>query len=201
MGGSGISWTICKQSAPRSRQITTPTHTRTRAHQHTHTHARTHTHTHPDHRTFFINFLHLLRSIASSVFSLCAWQSSFTTSLQVLFGLPLGLGPSTSYSKHFFTQSLSSFRRTCPYQCSLFSCNTNAMSSTPSLSLSSLLGSLSFSLTPHIHLTILISARWRTTTFSFLTGQVSLPCNMLLLTQLLYNLYYARLDLNYKDVI
>jgi len=24
-GGSGISWTICKQSAPRSRQITTPT--------------------------------------------------------------------------------------------------------------------------------------------------------------------------------
>ena len=46
---------------------------------------------------------------------------------------------------------------------------------TPSLSLSSLLGSLSFSLTPHIHLTILISARWSATTFSFLTGQVSLP--------------------------
>ena len=36
---------------------------------------------------------------------------------------------------------------------------TNAMSSIPSFSLSSLLGSLSFSLTPHIHLTILISAR------------------------------------------
>ena len=35
-----------------------------------------------------------------------------------------------------------------------------AMSSTPSLSLSSLLGSLSFSLAPHIHLTILISARY-----------------------------------------
>ena len=56
------------------------------------------------------------------------------------------------------------------------------------LSLSSLLGSLSFSLTSHIHLTILISARWSATTFSFLTGQVSLPCNMLLCTQLLYNL-------------
>jgi len=27
--GSGISWTICKQSAPRSRQTTTPTHTHT----------------------------------------------------------------------------------------------------------------------------------------------------------------------------
>ena len=35
---------------------------------------------------------------------------------------------------------------------SLFCCNINAMSSIPSLSLSSLLGSLSFSLTQHIHL-------------------------------------------------
>ena len=100
------------------------------------------THTHPDHRTSFINFLHLLRSIASSLFSLHAWQSSLTTSLQVLFGLPLGLGPSTSYSMHFFTQS-SSFRSTCPYHWSLFCCNTNAVSSIPNLSLSSLLGNLS----------------------------------------------------------
>jgi len=52
----------------------------------------------PDHRTSFINFLRLLRSIASSLFSLRAWQSSLTTSLQVLFGLPLGLGPATSFS-------------------------------------------------------------------------------------------------------
>ena len=56
------------------------------------------------------------------------------------------------------------------------------------VSLSSLLGSLSFSLTPHIHLTILISARWSATTFSLLTGQVLIPCNMLLHTQLQYNL-------------
>jgi len=40
----------------------------------------------------------------------------------------------------------------------------------------------------HIHLTILISTRWSATTFSFLTGQVSLPCSMLFRTQLLYNL-------------
>ena len=73
------------------------------------------THTHPDHWTSFINFLHLQRSMASSLFSFRAWQSSLTTSLQVLFGLPLGLGPSTSYSMHFFTQSSSS-RSTCPYQ-------------------------------------------------------------------------------------
>ena len=106
------------------------------------------THTHPGQRTPFITFLHLQRSTASSLFSLRAWQSSLTTSFQVLFGLPLGLEPSTSYSMHFFTQSSSPFRSTCPYQRSLFCCNINAMSSTPSLSLSSLLGSLCFSLTP-----------------------------------------------------
>jgi len=54
--------------------------------------------------------------------------------------------------------------------------------------LNPLLGTLSCSLIPHIHLTILISARWSATSFSFLMGQVSLPCNILLCTQLLYNL-------------
>ena len=85
-------------------------------------------HTHPGQRTSFITFLHLQRSTASSLFSLRAWQSSRTTSFQVLFGLPLGLEPSTSYSMHFFTQLSSSFRSTCPYQRSLFCCNINAMS-------------------------------------------------------------------------
>jgi len=68
------------------------------------------THTHPDHRTSFINFLHLLRSIASYVFSFYVLDSPLQTtpSLQVLFGLLVGLGPSTSYSTHFFTQSSSS---------------------------------------------------------------------------------------------
>jgi len=36
-------------------------------------------------------------------------------SLQVLFGLPLGLELSTSNVMHFFTQSVSSFCNTCPY--------------------------------------------------------------------------------------
>ena len=92
MGGSGISWAICSQ---RQKFITlTHMHT-TAAHIHTtHTHTQpfnglwsgttrvgryqkkhSPTHTHPDHRTSFINFLHLLRSIASSLFSLCAWHT------------------------------------------------------------------------------------------------------------------------------
>jgi len=118
----------------------------------------------------FISFFHLPRSVASSLFKLHAWQSFYTTSLHVLFGLPLGLEPSTSYSIHFFTQPVSSFHNTCPYHRNLFCCSINIISSIPSLSINSLLGTASFTLTLHIHLTILISARWSATSFSFLTG-------------------------------
>jgi len=60
----------------------------------------------------------------------------------------------------------------------------------------SLLGTLSFTLTSHIHLTILISARWSATSFSFLTGQVLLPClgwNKMLDTALTVELRWQRL--------
>ena len=89
-------------------------------------HSPTH---HPDHHPIFINFFHLPRSIASSLLLLRAWQSFCTTSFHDLLGLPLGLEPSTSYSIHFFTQSVSSFRNTCPYHRSLFCCSTNIISS------------------------------------------------------------------------
>jgi len=69
-----------------------------------------HPHTYHGHQSSLICFLHLLRSMASSQFKLRTWQSFSTTSLQVFFGLPLGLAPSTSYSIHFFNQSLSSFQ-------------------------------------------------------------------------------------------
>ena len=83
-----------------------------------------------------INFLHLLRDIASSLFNLRAWQSFFTTSLQVLFSLSFGIEPSTSYSIHFFAQSLSFFRNTCPHRHNLFCCSTEITSSIPNLFLS-----------------------------------------------------------------
>jgi len=76
-------------------------------------HSPTH---HPDHHPVFISFFHLLGSIASSrlnyVLGNLFAQPLFTTS-----GVPLGLEPSTSYSIHFFTQSVSSFCNTCPYHC------------------------------------------------------------------------------------
>jgi len=89
-----------------------------------------------------------------------------------------------SYAIDFFTQSVSSFQNTCPYQ-NLFCCSIKIISSTASLSLNSLLGTLSFTLTLHIHLTNLICARWSATSLSSLTGQVSLPCSILLCTLLL----------------
>jgi len=73
------------------------------------------THTYHGHQSSLICFIHLLWSTASSLFNPRTWQSFSTISLQVFFGLPLGLAPSTSYSIHFFTQSSSSFRNTCPY--------------------------------------------------------------------------------------
>jgi len=84
-------------------------------------------HMYPYYQPSFISFLHLLRSIASSLFNLHAWQVFCTTFLQVLFGLPLGLEPSTSYSIHFFVQSLSSFRNTCQYHCNMFIFSTKIM--------------------------------------------------------------------------
>ena len=57
-------------------------------------HSPTHL-SYPDHHPIIISFFHLLRSIASSLFNLRAWQSFCTTSLQDLFGLPLGLEPSS----------------------------------------------------------------------------------------------------------
>jgi len=158
----------------------------THAHTHVRTHARTHTHTHNrftalctlsgttrvswhkkkhspthtyyGHQSSLICFLHLLQSMASTLFNLRALQSFSKVSLQVFFGLPVGLAPSTSYSIHFFTQSLSYFHSTCPYHRNLFRCSTEIMSSNPSLCLHPLLETLSCSLKPHVHLTIHMSA-------------------------------------------
>ena len=69
-------------------------------------------------------------------------------------------------------------------------CSTKIMWSLPSLSFSSLLGTVYVTLTSHIHMTILISACWSATSFSFLISQVSLPWNILFCTQLLLSLIH-----------
>jgi len=129
--------------------------------KHTHTHTHTHTqfnslwsgttrvgryqkkhsptHTHPGHQTSFINFLQLLCMLHSILFV------QFTC-LTVLFDHSTGPLWSSSWSRTlyficdaFLHPVIIFFCSTCPNQCSLFCCNTNAMSSIPSLFLSSLL--------------------------------------------------------------
>jgi len=97
-------------------------------------HSPTH---HPNHHPIFISFFHLPRSIASSLFKLRAWQSYSTTSFHVLWSTSW-----SAYSIHFFAQSMSFFRSKCPYHCNLFCCSVNIISSIPSLSLNSLLGTV-----------------------------------------------------------
>jgi len=65
-----------------------------------------------------------------------AWQSFCTTSLHVLFGLPLALEPSTSYSIHFFTYPISVFfLQHMPISSQpLFCCSTKIISSIPNVS-------------------------------------------------------------------
>jgi len=64
------------------------------------------THIYRGHQSSLICFLRLLRSMASSLFNVRVWLSFCTISVQVFFGLPLGLVPSNSYSINLFTQSL-----------------------------------------------------------------------------------------------
>ena len=100
------------------------------------------THTHPDHQISLINFLLLLRSTASSLFNLRA-SESFSTPLSrsslvyLLVWGPLFHTPYISSPNHHFCN-------TCPYHCDLFCCSTNVMSSIANLTLSSVLGNLSF---------------------------------------------------------
>jgi len=55
------------------------------------------THTYSDHQSSFICFLHLLRSMASSLFNLCTWQYFYTIPVHAFFGVHLGLASFTSY--------------------------------------------------------------------------------------------------------
>ena len=81
---------------------------------------------------------------------------------------------------HTFLHPVIIFSQHTPHHRSMFCCSTNVMSSIPTLSPSSLLGNVFFTLMPHINLTTFISAHWSATSFYFLTGQLSLPCNILL---------------------
>src|SRR5664279_2950214 len=101
--------------------------------------------------------LHKARSCASSCFSI-NFMSFATHSFQVFLSLPLPLFPSTSIFLHSDTQSSVSLRFTCPNHLNLPWRTLSDTLTIPSLSRSSSLEFLSFSVTPHIHLIIILSA-------------------------------------------
>jgi len=91
----------------------------------------------------------LLHNLSQSPF----WSTFWFGALQLLF--------------HTFVHPISVFfSQHMPYHCNLFYCSINIISSIPSLSLNSLLGTPSFTSPLHIHLTIFISARWSETSCS-----------------------------------
>jgi len=106
---------------------------------------------------FPLILLHLFRNCAS-FWDRCKLSVSFLTqSHQVFFGRPLCLFPSTFHVMQRLTQSLSSFYSTCPNHLNVFLLIMKLTGYHPKSSLSSSFFFLSFSLTPHIHLIILIS--------------------------------------------
>src|SRR5271170_7817007 len=106
-----------------------------------------------------MSHLHFSRSLAISGFNPMSFISPTNRAPQVILGLPLPLLPTTSIFLQALTQSSSAFRSTCPNHLNLPRLITSTIPSTPSLFLSSTVGTLSFNVTPHIHLNI---------TFSFL---------------------------------
>ena len=84
-------------------------------------------------RPFFtgVIFIYLTSITAVLYLSIYVLDSLFA---QTLFKSCLVYLLVTSYSIHFFTQSMSSFRNTCPYHCNLFCCSTKIISSIHSLS-------------------------------------------------------------------
>jgi len=105
-------------------------------------------------------------------------MSFLTQSHQAFFGCPLCLIPSTSYVIQHLAQSLSSFHSTFPNLLNLLFLIIKLTGSNPQSSLSSSLFFISFSLTPHIHLIILIFSEIELQFIGITTKNIFLPWPM-----------------------
>ena len=113
-------------------------------------------------------------------------MSLLTQLLHVFLGAPLSTTPITFILVHFFTQLFSSFRSTCPNHLNLPLCILFSTHSMPKRFKSSSLRFLSFKDTPHILLTIILSALLNLARSSAFIAQVSLPYTNTLCTQASY---------------
>ena len=112
--------------------------------------------------------------------------SSLTHSLQVFLPLPAHLTPATTTFLQADTQSSPLLRSTCPNHLNLPRLTTSATLWTLKRLYKSTLRFLSFSDTPHIHLTIIRSVLSRLCRFAIFIAQVSVPYVNTLWTQALY---------------
>src|SRR5664279_2791981 len=119
--------------------------------------------------------LHTTRSCASSCFSMSFFMSFATHSFQVFLPLSLHLFPSTSIFLHVDTQSSVSLRSTCPNHINRPWRTMSDTLTISNLSRSSSLDFLSFSVTPHIHLIIILSILTSCCISSAFIAHVSLP--------------------------
>ena len=104
-----------------------------------------------------MRLLHISLITTHSECKPCSSISSFTHSLQVFLPLPAHLTSATNTFLQADTQSSPLLRSTCPNHLNLQCLTTSATLSTPKRLYKSTLRFLSFSDTPHIHLTIIRS--------------------------------------------
>src|SRR5206468_12797627 len=120
-----------------------------------------------------IILLHLSLFRTSSSLKPNSFISLLTHSHHTFLLLPLHA--LLTISIHFFTHSSSDFLITCPNHLNLPTLTPSDTESTPSCFLNFSGATLSFNLTPHIHLIIILSVLSRRCISSTFTGQVSLP--------------------------
>ena len=123
-----------------------------------------------------IIILHIFLSLTSVSFAPTSRISSFTTSKNLLFGLPLFLFPGNSISIIFLPTYSWSLLMTCPYHLSLPSIIFIPNRSTLTVLLMCSFLILSFLVTPIANLNIFISATSISSTCFLVTATVSSPC-------------------------
>ena len=119
--------------------------------------------------------LHTSLNTAHSGCKPSTFMSSSTHSFQVFLFLPLHLAPATSTFLQADIQSSTLIHSRCPNHLNLPRLTTSATLCTPRRLYKSTLRFLSFSDTPHIHLTIIRSVLSRLCRFAFFIAQVSVP--------------------------
>ncbi|KAF7644146.1 hypothetical protein LDENG_00020260, partial [Lucifuga dentata] len=113
-------------------------------------------------------------------------MSSFTTSINLLFGLPLGLLPGSSNLSILLPICSLSLLCTCPNHLSLASLTLSPKHLTCAVPLMYSFLILSILVTPKENLSILVSATSSSASCLFLSATVSKPYNIAGLTTVLY---------------